>query len=209
MRSRPLTRRLRSPGCPPRAHSRSSEQFAGQDLGQDLGNESKRPGIPGAGARDPGNAALSGPCRVLMDHLRLRRRRARLGLFRPRRHHRRRARQVSADGTGQGRRAGGDRQGRGHSRRQWRPCAGGRRAGRVRPLGGASRHERRARGARFRAGGNPAPQDRARERAVASLRCRSGDRLAGRRSAGVARAREPGSHRRSRTIGGERRLVRR
>ena len=29
------------------------------------------------------------------------------------------------------------------------------------------------------------------ERAVASLRCRSGDRLAGRRSAGVARAREP------------------
>ena len=46
------------------------------------------------------------------------------------------------------------------------------------------------------------------ERAVASLRSSPGDRLAGQRSAGIARARNPCSRRRSRTIGGKRRLIR-
>jgi hypothetical protein len=43
-----------------------------------------------------------------MDHLRLRRRCAGLGLLRPRRHCRRRAGQVSANGAGEGRRAPGN-----------------------------------------------------------------------------------------------------
>jgi len=43
-----------------------------------------------------------------------------------------------------------------------------------------------ARGARFRAGGNPAPQDRAHERAIASLRFAPSDRLAGERGAELA-----------------------
>ena len=47
------------------------------------------------------------------------------------------------------------------------------------------------------------------ERSVPSLRSAWADRLAGRHGAGVARAREPGPRRRSRTIGGECRLVRR
>ena len=85
--------------------------------------------------------------------------------------------------------------------------AGGRCAGRTRPLGGLGRRGRRARGARVCAGGNPAPQDRALKRPVASLRRRAGYRLAGGCRARVARAREPGSRRRSRTIGRDRRRV--
>ena len=122
--------------------------------------------------------------------LRLRRRGAGLGLFRPRRHHRRRAGQVSADRAGQGRRAAGDRQGEA-IRRQQRPIV---KAGDV--LVELDRRRpwptgRRPRGARVCAGGNPAPQDRVRKRAVASLRARAADRLAGGRRAGLARARQP------------------
>ena len=208
-RRSPHDRNPRGHAGRPGAGRRQARGLARAGAAQDAGGESQRPRIPGAGARDPGNAAVAGPCRIPVDHLRLCLGGPRMGLSRPRRHRRRRAGQVPADRAGQGRRAVGDRQGRRHSRRQWLPRQGGRRADRARPCERRGRCRGRARRTFLRTGGNPAPQGRACCSASAHIRFAAENRLARRRRAGFTRARGAGSRRRSRAIGRDPSLVRR
>ena len=146
-----------------------------------------------------------------LDHLRARRHGARLGLFRPHRHHRRRAGQVPADRAGQGDRAAGDRQGRGHCTSS---TASSVQAGDVLVELDRSAAEADAHGARAELASARAEILRrkaallTRRRRVASTPCRLID-WPDERRAGAARAREARSRRRSRPIGRDRRLVRR
>ena len=135
---------------------------------------------------------------------------ARLGLFRASRHHRRRARQVSADGrvkvvepleTG---RVEDIRVGNGVLVQAGDVLVElDRSAAQADVRDGARAELASARG------GNPAPQDRSLPRALAPFAPPPGDRMAGQRRRRSARARRARSRRRSRPIGRQRRLLRR